>query len=159
MTVNTLGRHELFALLNPMEVARLSNATGVVTLKKGEKLYSEGFPASHFFVLLKGRVQLRRPTKGGPELLVDDLGAGGVFGISSLTGADRYLLNAECVEDAEVLKLEGGVLRGILDENPVVGYAIQRRVAQVFFRRYVDAMHKLESIMHGLLGPRAASRD
>jgi CRP-like cAMP-binding protein len=158
MTENTLGRHELFALLNPTEIARLSNASGVVKLRKGEKLYSAGFPASHFFVLLKGRVQLRKPTKGGPELLVEDLGEGGVFGISSVTGADRYLLNAECVEDADVLKFEGSILRGILNENPVVGYAIQRRIAEIFFRRYVDAMDKLESIVQGLLGPRAARR-
>ena len=99
MAVEKLERHELFALLNPTEMERLSNASGVVTLKEGERLYSEGLPASHFFVLLKGRVELRRPTKRGFGLLVEDLLEGSIFGVSSLTGVDRYLLNAECVED------------------------------------------------------------
>ncbi|HUX16334.1 MAG TPA: cyclic nucleotide-binding domain-containing protein, partial [Phycisphaerae bacterium] len=73
MAVEKLEKHELFAPLNPREIERLSNASGVVTLKEGERFYSEGLPASHFFVLLKGRVELRRPTQGKPALLVEDL--------------------------------------------------------------------------------------
>jgi CRP-like cAMP-binding protein len=107
-------------------------------------------PASHFFVLLNGRVELRRPTKGGPSLLIEDLVKGSVFGVSSLTGTERYLLNSQCVEDSEVLKVEGCVLRRILDENPVVGYAIQRRISQIFFKRYVYAMERLETVMYAM---------
>ena len=150
MPVEKLRRHELFQLLNPKEIERLSNASGVVKLKEGERVYSEGVPASHLFVLLKGRVELRRPTKGGPNLLVDDLLEGSVFGVSSLTGTERYLLNAECVADSEVLKVEGTVLRQILDENPVVGYAIQRKIAQVFFKRYVDTMESLRTVVQAI---------
>ena len=98
-----LQRQELFALLSPKELERVSAGAGVARLKEGERVYSEGVPASHLFVLLKGRVELRRPTKGGLSLLVDDLLEGAVFGVSCLTGTDRYLLNAECVEDVEVL--------------------------------------------------------
>jgi CRP-like cAMP-binding protein len=157
MTVNTLQRHELFALLNPKEMAVLASASGVVNARKGDRLYAAGSPASHFFIVLKGRVQLRKPTKSGPGLLVEDLGEKAVFGVSSITGTDRYLLNAECVEDADVLKLEGRVLRSILDQNPVVGHTIQKMVADIFFRRYVDAMERLDSVTHALLGPRAAT--
>ena len=150
MAVEKLERHELFELLSPKEMESLSFASGVVKLKEGEKVYSEGMPASHFFILLKGRVELRRPTQGGPSLLVEDLVKGSIFGVSALTGTERYLLNAECVEDSEVLKVERSALRHILDQNPVVGYAIQRRVSQVFFKRYVHAMERLETIMQAM---------
>ena len=154
MVVEKLQSHELFALLTPKEVERLSNASGVVKLRKGERAYVEGIPASHMFVLLKGRVELRRPTPGGQSFLVDEVAEGGVFGISSLTGQERYLLNAECVEDSEVLKVESLVLRHLLDENPAIGYALQRRIAQIFFKRYVDAMERLRSIVMSVpLGP------
>jgi CRP-like cAMP-binding protein len=65
-------------------------------------------------------------------------------------GADRYLLNAECVEDSEVLKIEGIVLRQILDENPVVGYAMQRKVSQIFFNRYLNAMERLHTVVQAI---------
>jgi CRP-like cAMP-binding protein len=154
MVIEKLQSHELFGLLTPKEVERLSNASGIVKLKKGERIYSEGVPASNLFVLLNGRVELRRPTKGGLSFLVDDVLDGGVCGVSSLTGEERYLLNAECVEDSEVLKVESRVLRDILDENPAAGYATQRRISQIFFKRYLDAMEKLQIVVQALpMGP------
>ena len=154
MVVEKLQRQDLFALLTPKEVESLSSSCGVVKLKKGEKVYSEGFPASHLFVLLKGRVELRRPTKGGHSFLVDDIPEGGVFGVSSLAKGEQYLLNAECVEDSDVLKVESRTLRGLLDENPVAGYAIERRICQIFFKRYVDAMERLQAVVQAVpFGP------
>ena len=146
-----LEKHELFGLLSPADIGRLSNVSGLVKLKEGDKICSEGIPASHLFILIKGRVELRRPTRGGHSFLVDDLIEGSIFGISSLTGTDRYLLNAECVKDSEVLKIEGKVLRQILDENPVVGYATQRRISQIFYKRYVDAMERLQTVVQAIL--------
>ena len=150
MAVEKLEKHELFGLLSPKEIERLSNASGILKLKKGDKVYSEGIPASHLFVLLKGRVELRRLTSEGPSFLVEDLIEGALFGVSALVGTDRFLLNAECVEDSEVLKIEGKVLRQILDENPVVGYATQRRISQIFFKRYLAAMERLQAVVQAI---------
>lgn len=150
MVVEKLKSHELFGLLSPKDIEVLSAASGVMKLKEGERVYSDGTPASHVFVLLKGRIELRRPTKGGISFLVDDLMAGNIFGISSLTGIERYILNAECVEDSEVLKLEVRALSKILDAEPVVGLAIQRKISQVFFKRYVDTMEKLQAMVQSV---------
>ena len=150
MAVEKLEKHELFGLLNPTEIKRLSAASGIAKLKEGDRIYSEGVPASHLFVLIRGRVELKRPTKGGLNLLVDDLIAGSIFGVSSLMGTDRYLLHADCAEDSEVLKIECKVLRQILDGNPVVGYAFQRRVSQIFFKRYLNTMERLQTIVQAI---------
>lgn len=150
MPIEKLQKHELFGLLSPNEINRLSAASGVAKLKEGEKICAEGVPASHLFVLIKGRVELKKPTREGPNILVDDLLAGSIFGISSLMGAERYLLNAECTEDSEVLKIENKVLRQILDENPVVGYAVQRRMSQIIFRRYLNSMERLQSVIQAI---------
>jgi len=150
MAIEKLEKHELFGLLSATEMAMLSNASGVMKLKEGERVCREGKPASHFFVLVKGRVELTRPTREGPSVLVDDLLPGSVFGVSSVTDADRYFLDGECVEDSEVLKIEGEVLRHILDANPQVGYATQRRLSQIFFKRYVDAMERVQTVVQAI---------
>jgi CRP-like cAMP-binding protein len=124
-------------------------------MKAGDRVCSEGTPASHLFVLISGSVELKRPTKDGPSLFVDKLPKGSIFGVSSLTGTERYLLNADCAEDSEVLKVEGTVLRRILDEDPVVGYAIQRRISQIFFERWVVAMEKLRLVAQAIALGRA----
>lgn len=150
MVTEKLPSHGLFDLLTPKEVDRISDASAVMKLKKGERVYSDGVPASHLFILLKGRVQLRRPTRGGLSFVVEDVSEGSFFGVSSLMGRERYVLNAECVEDCEVLKVEVGVFRRILDENPVVGYATQAKISQIFFKRYLDAMERLQAVMQAI---------
>ncbi len=150
MPVEKLQKHELFGLLGPTEIATLSSASSLATLKEGDRVYSQGNPATHLFILIKGRVELRRSTPGGLSFLVDDLLPGSIFGVSSLTGTQRYLLNAECVEDSEVLKIEGKVLRRLLDDNPRVGYVTQRRISEIFFKRYVDTMERLQSVVQAI---------
>lgn len=81
---------------------------------------------------------------------MEDLIEGSIFGVSALTGTDRYLLNAECVTDSEVVRIEAKVLRQILDGNPRVGYATQRRISQVFFRRCVDIMERLQAVVQAI---------
>ena len=150
MALEKLEKHELFGLLDATEMATLSNASGVMRLDEGERVCSEGQPATHFFVLLKGRVELSKPTREGPSILVDDLLPGSVFGVSSVTESDRYFLDGECVEDSEILKIEGKRLRHVLDGNPRVGFVIQTRLSQIFFRRYVDAMERVQTVVQAL---------
>ena len=88
MAVERLEKHEVFGLLSPKEMEKLSNVSGVAKLKRGDKVYSEGIPASHLFVLLKGRVELRRLTREGLGFLVENLIEGGIFGVSALMGTD-----------------------------------------------------------------------
>jgi CRP-like cAMP-binding protein len=144
MALEKLEKHELFGLLNESEMAELANAAGVMKLAEGELVCREGNTAGHFFVLVKGRVELTKPNPGGPSHLVDDLLPGSVFGVSSVMNERRYFLDGVCVEDSEVLKIEGRALRRVLDMNPTMGYAMQRRLSQIFFKRFVDAMERLQ---------------
>ena len=150
MPLEKLEKHELFGLLNETEMAVLSNASGVMRLAEGEMVCREGNTAGHFFVLLKGRVELTKPNPEGPDILVDDLLPGNVFGVSSVMSASRYYLDGICVEDSEVLKIEGRALRRVLDMNPIVGYAMQRRLSQIFFKRFVDAMERIRAAAYAV---------
>lgn len=148
MAIDRLRGHEVFSLLSPREIEQLAEASGVMHLTQGEKVYSDGLPATHLFVLIKGRVELTRPVHGKAGFLVDDIAAGGMFGVSPLAGLQRYILDATCVEDSEVLKIEVAPLRAVLEGNLVAGYAIAQKVAQIFFRRYVNAMERIAALQH-----------
>jgi len=145
MALEKLEKDELFGLLNETEMALLSNASSVVKLEKGERACKAGHSASHFFVLLNGRVELTRPSAVGPSILVDDLLPGSVFGVSSVMDTARFYLDGDCVEDCEVLKIEGRALRRVLEMNPTVGYFLQRRLSKIFFKRFVDAMERVQA--------------
>lgn len=69
-----------------------------------------------------------------------------MFGVSPLAGLQRYILDATCVEDSEVLKIEIAPLRAVLEQNLVAGFAIQQKVAQIFFTRFVNAMERVAAL-------------
>jgi CRP-like cAMP-binding protein len=156
MAVEKLEKHEIFGLLSPTELSELSSSSGIMNLHEGDRVCTEGHPATHFFVLLTGRVELRKRTREGPSFLVDDLLPGSVFGISSVADGARYFLDGECVEDSEVLKIEADALRHVLDVNPQVGYATQRRLSKVFYKRYVDAMEWVQEVVQAIPMRRAS---
>jgi CRP-like cAMP-binding protein len=126
--------HDLFALLNTAETSS-PDGSGVVRIEKGDRLYSEGVAATHVFVLLRGKVELRKSTNAGAGVAVEELEEGDIFGASSFSEGDRYVVNAECVADGEVLRVERGLLRRLLDENLPGGYAMPKSVSAVFYRR------------------------
>ena len=97
MAVEKLEKHEIFGLLSPTELSELSSYSGIMNLHEGDRVCTEGRPATHFFVLLKGRVELRKRTKEGPSFLVDDLLPGSVFGISSVADGARCSKKSSCI--------------------------------------------------------------
>ena len=39
---------------------------------------------------------------------------------------------------------------GLLDDDPRMGYAIQSKISQIYFKRYVEATNKLQAIVMNL---------
>ena len=39
------------------------------------------------------------------------------------------------------------VLKKLLEDDPRMGYAIQSKISEVYFKRYLDAMRKLQAIV------------
>ena len=37
-----------------------------------------------------------------------------------------------------------------MDDDPLMGYAIQTLISRVYFKRYIDTMQKLQAIVHSI---------
>ena len=138
-----LSAKNVFQYLRPKQVDALSNASSAFTCKAGDFLYRKGMETSHVYVVLKGKVALRVPGKEGSPVDIDQLGTGSIFGSCVSFNLDKYNFDAECIEDATVLKIDKNVLKRLMDDDPLMGYAIQSRISEVYFKRYIDTMAKL----------------
>jgi CRP-like cAMP-binding protein len=147
MVVEKFGKQALLDSLLPEQVNRLSDAAEVVRLSAGKMIYQKGEPARHCFVILRGQVALRLPGKQGLSMLIDELVEGEMFGGCLSPDLDAYLLNAQCVQDSELLRIATSSLREIMDEDPRLGYAVQSKISRIYFKRYVETMEKLQSIV------------
>ena len=142
-----LKREEIFDFLRPEQVNALSEAAEVVKFKAGDTVYEQGEKAAFFYIVNSGQVTLRLPGKSGMSLLIDQLDPGSMFGSCISFQMNSYVLTAQCTESSELLKIKASVLKRLLDDDPRLGYAIQSRISQIYFERYVEAMKKLQAIV------------
>jgi CRP-like cAMP-binding protein len=147
MARTRLEREEIFDFLRPEQVNALSESAEVVKLKAGETVYEQGEKATFFYVVNSGQVTLRLPGKGGVSILIDQLGRGSMFGSCVSFEMRSYVLTAQCTQPTELLKLKAAALKRLLDDDPRMGYAIQSRISQIYFERYIEAMKKLQAIV------------
>jgi phosphoserine phosphatase RsbU/P len=84
MSVNLLSRIPLFADLPPLELDGLLAALDVKELKDREILFREGDPGEHFYVVLKGMLEVLMAEDTADELLLNVLYEGEYLGEMSL---------------------------------------------------------------------------
>lgn len=148
MVVERLKRQEIFQFLRPEQVDLLSEASKVIKFEAGEMVYRQGEKAERFYIVIKGQVSLRLPAQtAGLSVLIDELTEGDLFGGCVSTALDAYSLDAQCMEESEILVISVSALRTIMDRDPHIGYSIQSAISKIYFKRYIETMKKLQTIV------------
>jgi CRP-like cAMP-binding protein len=145
-----LGSHDIFGFLRPEQLDVLSDAADVLDYREGDTVYYHGKRAQHMYVVLKGEVSLRLPGKGGISIPIDEATPGVMFGNLECFDIECYATTAQCTQDSKLMKIEAAALRHLMEEDLVMGYALQRRISKVYFKRYLETMKKLQAIVMNL---------
>ena len=124
-----MGMGKDFAL-DAMDISeKLSHRAGDVLFKVGE-------PADHFYVLLKGGVQLRLGEAG--PVVYHARHPGEVIGWSSLVGRDAYSASAQCSEPTQLLHFDRERFLNILQKNSANEALLYRRLAEMLGNRLLE---------------------
>ena len=130
-----LLHHPLFAGLPLATVERISVDAHNVAFEPGLVILSEGGPAETLYLLQHGKVALSAHAPGRGHLLVQTLGPGEVLGLSWLFPPFLWRFDAHAVEFVEALAVDGVRLRARIDEDPVLGYQVIKRIAPLVLER------------------------
>jgi len=141
---------EVLGFLRPEQVNAISEAAQRISFGAGDTVYHQGARADHFYVVLEGEVTLRIPGKGGVSIVIDELTKGEMFGSCVCFAMDSYALTAQCATDSVLLKIESAALKGLMDEDLKMGYALQIQISALYFGRYIDTAQKLQAIVMNL---------
>ena len=150
MRIEQLDRQEVFQFLRPDQVKTISDVAEVVSYQAGDIVYSKGAIADHFYIVLEGQVSLRLPGHRGVSIQIDELTSGAIFGSCMCFQLFNYSLDARCTSDSRLLKIESTTLKELMDQDLVLGYAIQTQISRIYFQRYIETMNKLQSIVMNL---------
>jgi CRP-like cAMP-binding protein len=145
-----LHGHTLFHMLQPEQLAAISDAAEEIVVESGALVYRNGEAAQFFYVVREGMVALRGVWGDGVGLHVDEVRPGEIFGACLCFGRDTYTLDARCEAPTRLIRISSYVLKKLLDADPRLGYAVQAYISGVYFRRYIDAVTKLQAVVHSL---------
>lgn len=134
-----LPEHPFFAGLDSATTQLVVGCAQNVHFQAGRTLFRTGEPADTFYVIRRGRVALDIHDASRGTLVIASLAEGDVVGWSWLVPPYRWVFDARATEPVSAVALDGACLRGKCEEDPVLGYALMRRVAGVMYDRLQEA--------------------
>jgi CRP/FNR family transcriptional regulator, cyclic AMP receptor protein len=124
----------LFGLSDEMMHVLIGCASNV-RFQEGEYLIHEGEVANQFFLIRTGRVALEIDVVGKSDLRILTTGPGEVLGWSWLISPYRWHFNGVTVVETRAVALDAECLRNKCEGDPLFGYEMLKRLAQVMERR------------------------
>jgi CRP/FNR family transcriptional regulator, cyclic AMP receptor protein len=149
-----LAGHPLFAGLDTGTVELLAGCARNVVLNTGERLFAEGQPADRFWLIRHGRVALEVASPGAGQLIVETVGAEDVVGWSWLVAPYRWHFDAVALEQTRAVVFDVGCVRGKLESDPRLGYALMSRFLPIVVDRLQATRLRLLDL-YGSVGGRA----
>ena len=139
---------KLFDLLSDEPLEEVAKITEKKSYKIHDHIYERGNAAKHLFVVKKGLVSLRRIDPGDEVgIAFETRESGELFGAASFMKPQEYTLTAVCQEDTEVMAIDADKLFELAEKDPVVGYQVMLKIAQIYFERYKTAKRSLHEMV------------
>jgi len=122
--------------LDDATLALLADASTSVDFRRRRFIYRKGDVADALFIIEQGRVKICSIDATGREAVIDIVGAGALFGESSLYSAGVREKNAIAYENARLLRIPAGVYRE--------GMAASRELYDYTFRMVGQRLSRAE---------------
>jgi CRP/FNR family transcriptional regulator len=127
----------MFQGLNEVHKKALFDCARVVHAQIGESLFHEGDPADHFFILIRGRVKVRKISAAGNEVILHLSTPPHMIGCKGLTlPGSTYPADGVAIEPVEALRFSRERFLRTVGDMPDVFFGLlvnlNRRLYEVF---------------------------
>ena len=160
---NLLTRFPFFSDVDPATLEAIAGKGEILEFKAGDAIFHVDEPATHFYGLLEGEIDLILVFKDKvlktdveyeeaiqatmvdeeKEIIVDRVSAGQVFGWASLAGASKRTVNAKCSENSRVMAIPADELKAMLEKDHTLGFIIMKRLSDIIAGRLRNRTDKL----------------
>ena len=142
--VDELGRIDLFTALDPQQLQVVIDATRVVRLDDGERLFDHGQPARQFFHLRSGQLKLFRNSPSGGEKIIEIVQPKDTFAqaVMFMEPSGGYPVSCEALAPSVLLGFDNEVMRGVLRESVDTCFRVFASMSRRL-RQQVDEIERL----------------
>jgi CRP-like cAMP-binding protein len=136
-----LRRFPFFGALDPEQLKKIAMIADEINIPAGSHLFDECQPADTFYMLIDGSIDLSFKSeeefhpKTKKVFPVGEINPGEVFGVSALLEPYEYNATALVSKDSQLIKMDAGNLRGLLNDEPALGYIFILQVAKAVMER------------------------
>lgn len=130
-----LKEHPFLKDLEERHIQLITGCASNVVFKPEEFIFREGEEANSFYIIRQGKVIIETymPEKG--PIAIQTREAGDVTGWSWMIPPYRWHFDARAVEMTRAIALDGKCLRGKMNEDHDLGYALMRKFAIIIAER------------------------
>lgn len=96
----------------------------------GDAVFEQGSPATHFFLLLNGRLKVSQVTPQGEQVIVRMVNPGDLFGIARALQRTDYPGTALCVSEAVALCWPMDLWSPMIEQNPRLAVTAMTTIGQ-----------------------------
>jgi len=101
--VSAIVKSDIFSNLLPDEKNSIMDRTGIITLKKGASLFSQGDKAEHFYLLREGLIRIFKPLEDGGDEEIARFTPGDIIGDFDFARRAEYDAQAEALADSTLV--------------------------------------------------------
>lgn len=130
-----IADHRFVAGMKPEHLQRLQDSAMFKQFEPGEIIFREGEPANRFYLICAGKIALESKGGGETSAFVQYLNGGDVLGWSWLFPPYYWHFGARAIEPTSAIFFYGTRLREQCEADPVFGYDLMKRVANVVIKR------------------------
>jgi CRP/FNR family cyclic AMP-dependent transcriptional regulator len=156
VTAEALATHPFLQGMTPEHLAVLADTAHDVTFPARHRLFEEGGSASRFWLIQSGHVDLDLHIPGQGRMRIDTIGMGKLLGWSWLFPPYTWAFGAVAASPVEAFEFDGRAVRARCETDPVLGYELTRRLAQVVAKRLQSTRIRLITSSPQLTVPRGS---
>ncbi len=133
----------LFHGLDEKQMEKMLASAQCRDLNVGERLFSHGDSASHFFWLCAGLVKLTRLSPEGDEKVIEVVQPNKTFAEAVMfMDKGRYPVNAEAIENSKIIAFNGNDFKEVLRESPDTCFKLLANLS-MHLHSHVDEIDRL----------------
>lgn len=149
--VESLRAFQGFSALSDSALAEVSAFVSARKIRAGETIFCQGEPSPYFFGVCSGEVLIQRVSKDNrfPVKVLGIVGAGGLFGESSIFEESPRAAMASAYKDGELLLIRGAEFRNWLAKSPEVSQPLLLSLLKTATYRLYRTSHEL-TVIYGV---------
>jgi CRP/FNR family transcriptional activator FtrB len=118
-----------FAELDDHSLEHVAAGGEIADVGAGDVLFREGAAPEALYVLLDGTVSLTGTSTDASSTVIDILGPASSFVLANVLGDEPYLMGAEAVSSAHLVRLPAGQIREVATAQPAAAMAMMRAIS------------------------------